>query len=222
MLPEIPCSSLIGMRQILEQRGLDADAIAKEADFPPEALDNEALLVSINDINKFFEQTIERTNDRFLLLELAKYQGWYILFLLLGSLSRSKSLGELLQVLTSSLELYTPAISCYIHDGTEGIWFGYEIRQNFLEEGRIPSKIMQITELGMVINIMEIQQLLGRFWYSTYVQFMHAPPDNRHPLEEVFGINLHFNQDRNAIYLARDEVNTPIPDGWYLGLQIPH
>lgn len=212
---EIPCSSLFGMRQILEARGLNADILIREAGLPSEALENECLLAPAASINRFLELAIEATGDRFLLLELAKHQGWYILFPIMGPLSQSKTVRELLQTLSKSLELFTTALSCYLQPEKDGCWFGYEVRQHSLGKNINPLNAMQITELGMAIGILEIRQLLGRNWQPTYVRFMHASPENRKPLESVFGKNLHFNQDHNASYLTKQDLDCPIPDDWF-------
>ncbi len=66
---------------------------------------------------------------------------------------------------------------------------------------------VQVIELGLAISCYELRRLLGNSWRPDYVQFRHAAPDVMAPLQRVFGENLHFNQDVNAIHLRPEDYN---------------
>ncbi|MGH1373806.1 MAG: AraC family transcriptional regulator ligand-binding domain-containing protein [Cellvibrionaceae bacterium] len=214
IIPLIPSSSLIGMRELLFKYGLDPEQIATKTQCPREALTNPALLISTDVIYRFLQESIAATENPFLLLELANHQGWHILLPLLDAFSQAKTLHQLLTTMDSSLEQFTQVIYSYITEEKNGISFCYDIRQSLGIDDDESRNTMPIIELGMAISVVECQRLIGEHWRPHHTQFMHSAPKNRTSLEKVFGKNLHFNQDRNSIFISNEDCDTAIPKDW--------
>lgn len=209
-----PSSALMGIEKLLIDHGVEPQDLADKVQCPIEALSNPALLISTISTYAFLKESIKATKNPFLLLELAKHQGWHILLPLLSEFSRAKTLRDLLVTMDESLEVFTQAIYSYIAQEDNGITFCYDIRPSLVIDSEGSRNTMPIIELGMAISTIECQRLIGEDWRPQYVQFMHSAPKNKASLEKIFGKNLHFNQDRNAIFISDEECSTPVPKDW--------
>lgn len=212
MRDRISSQSLIGVAQLIESYGQDASPIAKRVGLNPEALYRTDLLISQLKINEMLEESALVCDDPFFSLKLAPSRGFHMLGPIWLLIRAAQTVREALDILTKNLERHTSGLSAYLTHQDSGASLNLEVRMpNVVSKQRrgLHSEVSQITNLDLAVCCYELRKILGNHWRPQHVQFRYAAPEVMAPLHQVFGENLYFNQDVNAIQLSDDDLRHP-------------
>tara|TARA_B110000977_G_C11082804_1_gene493477 strand:+ start:564 stop:1589 length:1026 start_codon:yes stop_codon:yes gene_type:complete len=212
MKPMLSSAALKGVAELTEQYGYCADNIALRAGMDPTALYRTELMVSTRSFNGLLEEAAAVCKERFFGVKLAQMQGAESLHPLLQSTIKIKAhaVSEVVNYLSKNIELISQQLSSTVVKGNSGITFCFEVRRVSTEGKILHHSLIQATEHLMCHCCYILQQVLGRDWRPTHTQFRHADPGKRSALKKVFGVNLYFNQDINAILLSNEQYNQPL------------
>jgi AraC-like DNA-binding protein len=207
----VTARSLGGAADLIEGYGANAEAIALSVRMDAKFLYSPDLKLSVVKINDFFEEAARVCGDRFFGLKLAEYQSFDVLGGNVDVLVRNtQSLREMLSVFVDKLDQHCQALSLCVLSDEGGLFSCYEARGGVSGvHGRYEKRVQSI-ELGLAIGCRELKSVLGKGWRPSRVLFRHSAPGDLDPLKSVFGDNLFFNQDVNAIYLTWEECDRPI------------
>ena len=185
-----------GIARLIEGYGQDPLEIAKISALPGEALFSANRIISGSAFCSFLEHSARACNQRFLGLELAHRQGIQILGPVWLLMRSAGTVGEALSILEKYFLLQTDISAISLTNELGGTSLCYEIlNETVLQE-------TQVIEHGLTICCLELKYLLGSEWVPEFTQFRHAPPEDRRPLEKLFGKNINFNQDRHAFHIC--------------------
>ncbi len=209
MKPMLSSAALKGVAELTEQYGYCADSIASRADMDATALYRTDLMVSTRSFNNLLEEAAAVCEERFFGVKLARMQGVESLHPLLQSAIKinANAVGEVVNYLSKNLDLSSRQLSSSVVKDDTGITLCFEVRRVTTEGKVLHHSLIQATEHLMCHCCYILQQVLGNDWRPTHTQFRHADPGKRLALEKVFGANLYFNQDINAIRLSNEEYN---------------
>ena len=194
---------LTSSARLIESYGQDPLAIAKISELPEEALFSADERITAVAFANFLENAAKTCNQRFLGLELANRQGLQLLGPVWLMMRSASTVAESLAILEKHFSLYTDATALKLVNEFDGVSLCYEILdENIRYE-------TQVIEHGLAHWCLELKFRLGHEWVPEFTQLRYAPPQNREPLEKLFGKNLHFNQDRHALHVSAQDMNRP-------------
>jgi AraC-like DNA-binding protein len=198
-------SALCGVGALLEELGVDAAALAGECGLDSAALDNPELPVPGTAVVTFFEAAAERSGREDFGLLLSARQDLSILGPVWVAMRQAGTLFDALQLLSRFFVVHTNGAVVglqRLEDG--GAVLSYAIRADVAVRDR------QTIELGFALVCQELRRLCGADWMPRAVQFAHAAPQRLAVHRGCFGTHLRFGQERNALWLDRECLLTPI------------
>lgn len=198
--------ALMGASRQIESYGIDPVDIAKRVGLDVRALSEFDLQVAPLAINDFFEESARVCGDRYFGLKLGSTQNMAVIFgPVWPQINCANTIGEFIRFIDSFLEQHTASILSLVKEDQDGMTVCYEVRMEIGSgEGGHTSRI-QVVELGLAVLCNELRRRLGPRWRPEYAQFRHTRPDNIRLLQQVFGEDLRFKQDINAIRISRSD-----------------
>jgi len=202
----ITVRALNGVTELIECYGVSVETIARRVGVDANNLSCPELEISVVKVNDFLEEAAIVCEDRFFGIKLAQYQSFDILEGDLNMLVKyAPTIRELLTVFVDGLAQHCQALSVCLLPDRGGVSTCYETRGGLSDVQETHGKRVQGIELGIAIACRELKAVLGKNWRPSRVQFRHSAPQNLEPLKNVFGSNIFFNQDVNALYLTKEE-----------------
>ena len=195
---------LVGAYDLILSLGGKPEDLANEAGVPAEALHDSNLFIDSQSVARFLELAALRCNCREFGIRLSAHQGWHILGPLWLLVRQAETIGDALSDLSEFFSFFVSVMTVELHKEEGGVAFCYERRKR----SGMPS--VQTVELGLAMTVREIGHMLGRPWKPDFVQFRHSCPLERTIYTEVFGENVFFEQERNAILIQRDILAAPM------------
>lgn len=201
-------SILSGAAEKLRDAGKQPASLARKAGLPAAALTDPDLLVAAADVIDFFEIAAASTAQRNWALELSlgARLGAVIgpLWLLLRS---ATTVRQMCADFANHFDLYTSAaIMRFESLGRDGVlhWSA--------ATGQARSEV-QMAEYALSVTLTEIRAQGPRGWTPPSVRFRHEAPEDLRLHRQVFGPNLRFNSDDNAIELDAQILDAPLAGG---------
>ncbi len=198
-------AALSGVGALLSQLGVDAALLAGECGIDASALDNPELPVPGTAVVTFFEAAAERSGREDFGLLLAARQNLSILGPVWAAMRQAETVFDALQLLSRFFVVHTNGAVVGLQrldDG--GAVLSYAIRADVAVRDR------QTIELGFALVCQELRRLCGADWMPRAVQFAHAAPQRLAGHRACFGAHLRFGQERNALWLDREGLQTPV------------
>lgn len=202
--------SLVGVLELIERYdGVSAKTIARSVGIAPEVLQNPDLSLPAAKINDFFEEAAKVCEDRFFGLKLSEYQSFGVLEEDLNALiQHAPTIRQVLGIFVNSLAQHSESLSVCLLPDSGGVFVCYEAKGILADIRGIYQRRVQSIEIGLAIACREAKTVFGKNWQPSRVQFRHSIPEDVNPLKKVFGDNLFFNQDVNALYLTTAECDS--------------
>lgn len=209
MSKNLPSRAVKGLAFLIESYGYCPDEIANNIGLDPKVLYQSDMLIEDVVFNDVLEEAAQVCNERYLGLKLASHHGWEGLGSLWFLLRSAKTLRQMLDLIATSIENYSQAISAYLVDSGEEVSFCIEVRR--VRREPVHDSRIQVIELCLAVCCEEIRKLLGKAWQPNYVQLRQDADSDIEPLKKVFGERLYFNQDANALTLSKGDVDRLLP-----------
>jgi AraC-like DNA-binding protein len=193
----VPARAFFGADRLIEDLGGDLAAIAASTRFPLEAFQDPDLPVALSAGADFIEEAAKRCDrDDFGLL-LAQRQDLTVLGPVYVMMSFAETIADALNMLVQYLKLHSAGLILAGTKVPDGMLLSYDIGADETAHDR------QVVELGLglLCNFIRIQ--LGQPWHPNYVQFRHSRPASILQHQKLFGPNVLFDQDHNAVCIDR-------------------
>lgn len=210
MSKQINSRVLQGLPTLVESYGHNADKIAEKLGLDTAALYDGRHMVEGSKINDMLEECARVCEDRFLCLKLAESHSLELMGPLWNTLRQAKTVAELLQRIVDTIEQHVRAFSAYLIEKQDGVAFCLEARRLTSQEYILHRQVEQSTDHSLAVFGLELRRILGETWRPKYVQLRYAAPTTQAPLRRVFGSNLYFNQDVNAINISHSDYQQSI------------
>jgi AraC-like DNA-binding protein len=199
---------------LIEALGGDPKAIALEADIPLQALKSDEIPIPTYNASRFLELAALSCNCRHFGILLGERLGWRNLGEAWGLMNRCDTIGSLLRALEKFLSIHNQSGLVYLEQIDDLVALQYDIRS-----GLGSAVVTQAIEMGLAMSASELQRVIGGKWTPEIAQFRHGKPSDLSEFHRVFGPNLQFDQDRNAIFIPencmgikRSNDRGPIPE----------
>jgi AraC-like DNA-binding protein len=159
-------------------------------------------LIEVAALTRFLALAAEQLECQSFGLMLSQYQGFSVLGSLALLLESADTIGESLQDLATYFPVFTMGALIALVETKGGIEVNYELAAGT----GLPHR--QITELGFGILVKEMRRHIPG-WEPEYITFRHAPPDNGFYHRQYLGKTIHYNADRNSIFIKRADLEKP-------------
>lgn len=186
---------LSGAVDLLADLGGDALAIARQAGVPAQALTDPALPVLGYAMTDFFELAARELDCLTFGLQMAERSSLAVIGPVWSLLSTAPTIGQMIDDLVDNFAVYSEAALLTLSRSSDGVLMAFEGRAGHCESE------VQMVEFSHAITIAEIRRHCPPDWQPAAVLFRHGRPAELAMHRRVFGPNLMFEQDRNAIYI---------------------
>ncbi|MBB3045833.1 AraC-like DNA-binding protein [Litorivivens lipolytica] len=194
---------LSGASELIRELGGAPEAMAEWAGLPSESLADSDIPVDVASVLRFFNTAATDLDCRNIGIMLAARNGLDVFGPLWILLRSARSVQQMLEDLTSNYDMYTRGAALSLQFDEEGAALCWDTVSQLDED---PA---QAAEYGFALCVNELRRLMPHF-RPRAVQFRHCAPDSLQLHVELFGREISFNQDRNAIYFTRETLNMPM------------
>lgn len=199
--------ALYGARELIADLGGDPWGIAHAAGLPPEALDRLDLVIPVHNFVLFLDLAARQTGREDFGLLLAERQSMGILGgALLDLVSDAKTIGEWLERLSRYFYLLTDGALISLEPHELGLTLIYEIT------AAGDADDAQACQVGLALVVRKLRSVLSPHWTPERVLLRGREPRKRGPLQRLFGQNLFFNQECNALLISHRALAQPLRD----------
>ncbi|MDB5987406.1 MAG: AraC family transcriptional regulator [Nevskia sp.] len=196
---------LSGAAQKIRESGKRPGAIAAAAGIPAAALRDADLLISGRAVIRFFDIAARTCRRRNWGLEMsAGTRLAAVIGPLWVLLRNARTVGEMCEDLARNYDLYSSAALMSFESSGGGAILGWSAAS-----GQADNEV-QIAEFALATVLGEVRSHGPPDWTPTAVWFRHEAPRDLRTHRRLFGPNLHFNSDRNAIHLDGRILGRPL------------
>lgn len=197
--------ALEGAWDLIGELGGDPARLAAEAGVDAAALRDPDFPVPIEAFVRFLEQAARACDCPSLGLRLSLRQELTLFGPLWPLLRACRTLEDRLTRLAEIFPLHTQGAQISIERDREGLWTVYDLAAGAGGGQR------QTMELGFGILVSECRRV-APLWRPPVTQFRHAAPADRALHERIFGQQISFDADRNALLVDAAILRLPLPD----------
>ncbi|MDB5975780.1 MAG: AraC family transcriptional regulator [Nevskia sp.] len=197
-----------GAAQKILDAGKRPAAIAAAAGIPAAALRDPDLLISGRSVMLFFDIAARTCRRRNWGLEMSMGARLAVVIGPLWVLLRNaRTVGEMCEDLARNYDLYSSvALTSFEHSGKDAI-LGWSAVSGLVDNE------VQISEFAVATFLGEIRSHAPPNWTPAAVYFRHEAPRDLRVHRRLFGPNLRFNSERNAIHLDQHILARPLRGG---------
>lgn len=196
---------LTGAADKIRACGRQPSSLAKRVGIPTAALKDPDVLVPARAVLRYFELAAESCGNRNWGLELSAHARMAAIIGPLWILLRNaRSVRQMCEDLASQFDLYSSAaLMSFEIAGGDGLlsWSA--------AVGQVESEV-QMAEFALASMLKEIRVHGPSEWLPQAVWFRHAAPDDLRLHRKIFGAQLHFDSDRNAIQIDAAMLERPL------------
>jgi AraC-like DNA-binding protein len=195
--------ALAGAAELIRELGADPLALAEACTLDPQALELPDMPVRGAAVVAFFEAAAAATGCPDFGMRLASRQNLSVLGPLWMTMRSAQTVHDALQVLGQFFVVHTTGalVGLQTQDGGSAS-VSYATRVGINDR--------QTIELGLALLCQELRTHCGGAWRPLALQFAHQPPAKLGSHERCFGLRPSFEQERNAVWLDRDTLRTPL------------
>lgn len=176
----------------------------KEVDLSLEDLEEKESIKSYK-LSAVFRYCMEKTENPNLALELGQSIPYQSLGILGYLLLNAKDLKQMIEKFNSYQKLISGHLKFNFYEDDEFYKFAIYINEN--KQIPIPSFHAQV-HLSGILSV--LSKILGEKVVPASTYFAHDKQNDIKILQDIFGENIFFERDENAIYFKKDALNTPI------------
>ena len=186
---------LHGAAELITTLGGDAQQIALRADVPRIALKDAGVPVLGYAMTDFFEIAAETCQCRSFGAQMAMRSGLAVVGPIWPLLETAETIGQMVDDLVTHFSIYSEAAVIGLDHSADGVLMSFESRAGHCESE------VQMMEYSLGITCAELRRHCAASWQPATVQFRHRAPIGWAHHLALFGPNLMFEQDRNAIFI---------------------
>ncbi len=184
--PRIWAGAFVGLSDMLQEQGVDYEAILAEAGLTPEMLQEHTTLIPMDAYVKVFDLAARQTGDPLLALHFGERYAPSHNSVLFYAYLNAPTLKSAIEVAVRYVRLVARMSSSFsVHDGVGCYEFSCQPRQaNFMH--------MDCVQLTRWLRL--FRNVLGEDWKPLSVGFVHNKPDDISEYVRLFGENIEFDQ----------------------------
>jgi AraC-like DNA-binding protein len=195
---------LVGAPELIVELGGDPLGLAAAAGIDPMALGDPDFPVEVTSVVRFLELAAEACRCETFGLRLSKKQELSLFGPLWPLFQNVPTLGALVRSVADYFPMHTQGALVALEAEPRGVTMIYDVA------AEVGGSRRQIIELGLGIMVAELRRW-ARDWRPSDVGFRHGPPRDQSLHRQIFGPEIRFNSDRNALFI----------DGWMLSRPNP-
>ena len=200
-------SALLAVDQLIADLGGNVEAAFAHAGISVAALQQPELPLPAQAVVELFESAAEHCRCDSFGLQLACRQTLAVIGPLWQLAQCAPDIRTLLQQLEQFFQHVTSGAQVSLEHGSYGVALCYSLASGVNPRDR------HTIELGLGLLCREIRRHYGPRWHPKAVQLRHAPPGDLDWHRQIFGTNLFFNQERNAVHFDQATLQQPLIDG---------
>ena len=200
-------SALQAVDQLIADLGGDVEAAFADAGISVSVLQQPDLPLPAQAVVELFESAAEMCRCDSFGLQLACRQTLAVIGPLWQLAQCAPDVRTLLQQLEQFFQHVTGGAQVSLEQRSEGVALCYSLASGVSPRDR------HTIELGLGLLCREIRRHCGPRWQPKAVQLRHAPPGEQDWHRQIFGANLFFNQERNAVHFDQAILQQPLIDG---------
>lgn len=196
----------MGAAELMAAHDVRPGPIARAAGLPLRALSDPHLLVPAIAVVRLFELAAAQCRLRTWSLQLAQDAPLAPIIGPLWILLRNaRTIEEMCREFADNFDLFSGSAMLGLERTDGGMFLSWS-----LTAGQSESEV-QTAEFSLAHIVKEIQARTRRDWYPETVMFRHMRPAGRLRIHrDAFGPDIRFNQDRNALFLNHESLDTPL------------
>lgn len=192
-------TALLNIDKLIENLGGSVEAICSDLNMSTEDLTGPPHPICAGDVIKLLNYCADKFESHDFGLRLSTLQDMSVLGQVWPLIQNAATVSDLLRDLERYFVLFAPAMYLKCEQHNEGVRLTYGVL------GTHRTKDKQVIEHGLGLLSREIGNLTAApNWQPKMVQLRFTQPENILLYKQVFGKNLHFNQDVNAIFFDED------------------
>lgn len=200
-------SALLAVDQLIADLGGNVEAAFAHAGISVAALQQPELPLPAQAVVELFESAAEHCRCDSFGLQLPCRQTLAVIGPLWQLAQCAPDIRTLLQQLEQFFQHVTSGAQVSLEQGSDGVALCYSLASGVNPRDR------HTIELGLGLLCREIRRHCGPRWHPKAVQLRHAPPGDLDWHRQIFGTNLFFNQERNAVHFDQATLQQPLIDG---------
>ena len=196
---------LAGAADLIRELGADPQALADACGLDRAALDLPDLPVGGPALVEFFEAAADATACQDFGIRLSSRQDLSVLGPLWLTMRSAETVVDALRVLAQFFVVHTRGEIVELQMNDDGSAFvSYALSAGVARSDR------QTVELGLALLCHELRAHCGAAWQPRAAMFAHDRPARLASHQRAFGPSLSFNQERNALWIDRACLHTPL------------
>lgn len=199
----IPGTIFTGAPELITKLGGDPQRIAQKSGVPAVCLEDSEVPVHVDAGLEFFNAAAEDCDFRNFGIVLAGRAGLHIFGPLWILMRSAVTVRQMLQDFGCNYDMFTRGATVAYVENKKGAILSWDTASH------IRAGTTQGVEYGFAMCVYELQKMDPTF-VPVAVQFRHSAPADLGFHEHVFGKNISFNQDCNAIYLPASILDVPL------------
>lgn len=200
----LPSFTLKRAAELMLELGGDPAALARSLSIPAEALRQRDIPIHARAVGGFYERAAEVSHCRSFGLRLSAHSSMEILGALWVLMRNAATVRQMLGDFAANYGIFTSAATVTLRPSGTGLFIGWEPLIAPAGTG------VQAVEFVLAVICKELRSYCPPGWQPAAVLFRHAAPTHPEEHRRVFGPQLQFNQDCNALYLDRATLELPV------------
>ena len=197
---------MVGAPDLITGLGGDAAALAHGAGIDDAAFEDPDFPVPTGSVVSFLETAATQCRCETFGLQLAQRQDMSLLGPLWTLMQSATTVGEMLDDLARYFMLHTTGALIAVEPNKSCLIWNYSLATDTGVNDR------QTMELGIAILTQELRRASPQ-WMPKQVFFRHSPPTDLCLHRKLLGAHVSFNADRNAIFIDKKILATPLGSG---------
>ena len=204
MIAGLASAALTGADTLVRELGGDLERLVLDAGLPAETFHQPDVPVALASAVRFFTLAAAELDCPNFGLRLAQRQDLSVLGPLYLMMLTTATIGDALLMLSQYLRLHSMGLLLAANSVSDGLLLEYDFSFSSNSDDKHGIEL----GLGLVCNF--IRTRMRQDWHPVYAQFRHARPKDMALHQRIFGSNILFDQECNAICIDPAALVTPI------------
>ena len=195
---------LCGLPRLLEDYGMDADAVIREVGCEPALFRDPENTIDFAAVGRLFAHTAKVTGYPYPGLELGRHLGLDVLGALGRAIRYAPDIGTALRALILHFHLHDRGAIPSLWESHDLAMFGYTLYCPQV------TGTDHIYDAALAISRNVLSELAGQEWKINEVRFFREPPEDMEPFRRHFSTRLRFGMEHAAIVFPAADLVRPL------------
>ncbi|TLP41078.1 AraC family transcriptional regulator [Arcobacter arenosus] len=184
---------------------IKVDEMLQLADIPSEVISCHENKIDSKKLSSIFRYCAKKSNNPYLALHIGQATSYQSLGILGYLLLNTKNLKQIIEKFNTYQKLISGHFKFYFND--DGTYYKLAIYINENPMIPVPNFHAQV-HLSSIVSI--LSQILGEKVFPDYTCFSQKAEENLEEYIKIFGNNISFEKQENAIFFKKDRLNIPV------------